>query len=224
MPSFKYLSSATIFEIHQAATEAGLSRSRTALFSGIDYSFVDSIPREASSGAQLIVDLHALNWVESLEDGTVPLETWLANALQSAGLRQEAAVFRRALEQVKRIKAGTEAPAGGSRAGAGGAEARVPSPAWDGKLSGAELEAFEKALIAAYPTPAALTRMVTHKLEKNLAEISSGGSLSIMAFELISAAVAQGWTRALLVGALAGNPGSPELIAFASARGVARSP
>jgi hypothetical protein len=62
--------------------------------------------------------------------------------------------------------------------------------------------------------------MVRFKLDTNLAEIAADGGLTAVVFEVIEQARARGWTKRLLVGALEDNPGSPELLAFASAHGV----
>jgi hypothetical protein len=96
-----FLDQTTILELHAAALSAHLSRSRDALLVGIDARFVASLALASSPGTQLLLDLGALNTVGSLLDGTVPLHIWLTNAAHSAGLRQEAAIFARARDQVK---------------------------------------------------------------------------------------------------------------------------
>jgi hypothetical protein len=219
--SYRYLSSTTIGEIHDAAIATGLSRSRTALFSAIDPGFVDAIPTDASPANQLRLDLGALNAAESLEDNTVPLEGWLSTAAQLVGPRRQVVVFRGALAQVKEVISGARAPAmGARRVGPGADEVSVVHVDWDGTLSGAEQEALMRALVAAFPSLAALRAMVRFKLDTNLAEIAADGGLTAVVFEVIEQARARGWTKRLLVGALEDNPGSPELLAFASAHGV----
>ena len=91
---------AQVIEIHTAAVQIGLAQSRTAMMSGIAPGFVASLATAASPAAQLLQDLHALNSVGSLEDGTLPLKIWLQNAVTLSGPRRESAVFRRALEQI----------------------------------------------------------------------------------------------------------------------------
>ncbi|MEO5730111.1 MAG: hypothetical protein ABI134_30235, partial [Byssovorax sp.] len=92
-----FLDSTAIRELHAAALSADLARSRDALMVGIDGRFVAALSLEASPGAQVLVDLDALNKAGALADGTVPLQIWLANAEHLAGIRVEAAVFARIL-------------------------------------------------------------------------------------------------------------------------------
>jgi hypothetical protein len=108
-----FLDQPTILEIHGAALSADLSRSRDALLVGIDARFVASLALASSPGAQLLLDLGALNSVGALTDGTVPLHTWLANAAHSAGPRREAAVFAHARDRVKASTATPESPRAG---------------------------------------------------------------------------------------------------------------
>src|SRR5689334_22927308 len=45
------------------------------------------------------------------------------------------------------------------------------------QLTGAQLKAFQAALLAAFPTRAALEQLVAHELEQSLAAITEGGPL-----------------------------------------------
>ena len=83
-----------IHELHAAAVSSGLARSRDALLSGIDRGIVAGLPSAENPAAQLLVDLSELNDLGALENGTVPLHTWLANAAQLAAMRREAALFK----------------------------------------------------------------------------------------------------------------------------------
>jgi hypothetical protein len=67
------------------------------------------------------------------------------------------------------------------------------------------------ALMHAFPTVAALERVVQFELDQNLQSITSGRSLQEVAFELIRWADATGRMSALVEGALKQNPTSPAL-------------
>lgn len=84
--------------LHAAAITAGLDRDD--LMSGVDKRFVASIHRSSSRSAQLLNDLHEMQAVERLSDGTVPLRTWLLNAVRLADMREEEATFEAALRRV----------------------------------------------------------------------------------------------------------------------------
>jgi hypothetical protein len=85
-----------IFMVHQAAITAGLDRE--TLLQGIDRGFVRSLPNAPNAAAQLLSDIEELNRAGALADATVPLRLWLESAVALAGPRQEAEVFRRALQ------------------------------------------------------------------------------------------------------------------------------
>ena len=87
------------------------------------------------------------------------------------------------------------------------------------RLTGAQLEQLTGALVSAFPDHAALARMVRFRLERNLNAIAAGGSLLDTAFELVTAAEAEGWVRELVTAARAGNPGNPQLRAVAEGLG-----
>jgi V8-like Glu-specific endopeptidase len=81
-------------------------------------------------------------------------------------------------------------------------------------LTGEQYEALSNALLAAFPTPNDLERMVRFKLNRNLYAIAGGGNHGDTVFELIGKAEAEGWIGALLEGARAANPGNPLLAGF----------
>jgi WD40 repeat protein/nucleoside phosphorylase/type II secretory pathway predicted ATPase ExeA len=91
----KLLDETRIRALHQAALDAGLAAARTDLLRGLDASFVASLPVSSSLSAQLFTDLHELSI--TLRDGSVPIVSWLKNALSFAGARAEIAVFEQAL-------------------------------------------------------------------------------------------------------------------------------
>src|SRR5262245_40621544 len=89
------LSHAEILRLHAAIVSMG--RDRVALLGGLDPTFVAGLPAARDPSGQILSDLHELNRAERLTDGSVPLRTWLETAVQLAGPRVEAAVFREAL-------------------------------------------------------------------------------------------------------------------------------
>lgn len=129
------LDEALLRRVHGAAVSAGLASSRVALLAGISHAFVASLPTAASPGEQLLLDLHHLNDVDRLLNGQQPIASWLQNAALLAGPRREAAVFREALERIRRParSAGTDgapppAPPSGER-GAAPAALAATAPA-----------------------------------------------------------------------------------------------
>ncbi|MEP7126787.1 MAG: hypothetical protein ABJE95_38005 [Byssovorax sp.] len=92
------LDQTAIHELHAAVLSAGLVRSRDALLTGIDSVFVGGLDSARNPADQILFDLEALNKAGELADETVPLRIWLANAVQLAGPRREAAIFARIRE------------------------------------------------------------------------------------------------------------------------------
>jgi hypothetical protein len=89
-----------ILEVYKAAVAMHLADSRAVLLTGIRSDFVATLPSATNPAAQTLSDLRMLNEIESLDDGTVPLLTWLLNALALAGPREEAWILEFALKQV----------------------------------------------------------------------------------------------------------------------------
>lgn len=83
-----------IREVHDAILSAHLVDSRQALLTCIDAGFVATIPVATAPSQQILHDLGALNDVGRLDDGNIPLVTWLSNAEMLSKARQEAAIFR----------------------------------------------------------------------------------------------------------------------------------
>ncbi|NXY94949.1 trypsin-like peptidase domain-containing protein [Streptomyces sp. BR123] len=103
-----YLTSDEVFELSEAALEAGLADPtvRPLLFSGIMPRYRAALPILAAPVVQVQSDLNEMNQVERLVDGTVPLEAWLRNAAAQTLQAAPRAVFQRALDEVVRDSAG----------------------------------------------------------------------------------------------------------------------
>lgn len=93
----KALELSELYQLREAVIDMQLSRD--ALLSGINTSFVMSIPLESSLAPQILVDLRTLSRAGQLMDGTWPLETWLRNAIALARQRVEVELFLRVLER-----------------------------------------------------------------------------------------------------------------------------
>jgi tetratricopeptide (TPR) repeat protein len=87
--------------LHEAVVAASLVTSRSALLAGLPRDFIANMPSAATPSAQILEDLATLNSVASLADGTVPLETWLKNAITLAGSRRECSAFSHALRRCR---------------------------------------------------------------------------------------------------------------------------
>lgn len=87
------LDAALLRALAEVALALGLDRK--ALLAHV--AIADSIPTSPTPAGQMLVDLHTLNGVR-LDDGSVPLRTWLANAIYLGTLRTEKAIFQRALD------------------------------------------------------------------------------------------------------------------------------
>jgi hypothetical protein len=94
-----------------------------------------------------------------------------------------------------------------------------PTRAAAGQLTGPQLRQFQQALLAAFPTPAALEELVFFELDTPLETIGIRASLSETVFRLIRWAQAQGRLAALGQAAVATNPGNPDLAAVVAALG-----
>lgn len=87
----------TLLGVHAAAVRAGLNQVRGALLGGIDSALVAGFPGSSTPASQQLTDLDDLNKLGRVPDGSVPLATWLTNALALVGPRREAGVFQDAL-------------------------------------------------------------------------------------------------------------------------------
>lgn len=94
-----------ILRIHDAAVQVGLAHERVALLGGLPHALTSAIPSAPDPSGQLLVDLHCLNALQELPGGDVPLRVWLTNAVALCGPREEARVFRDAMERASPIEA-----------------------------------------------------------------------------------------------------------------------
>jgi thiol-disulfide isomerase/thioredoxin len=79
-----------------------LQLDREALLLGIPSAFTASLKRLPDPASQLLGDIHALNDVDCLSDGSNPLRSWLENARRLSDLRTEQEIFTAALRLLKR--------------------------------------------------------------------------------------------------------------------------
>ncbi|CAL9362311.1 hypothetical protein SUDANB120_00692 [Streptomyces sp. enrichment culture] len=116
--NFFYLPREDIIRLRNTALETGLAdpSMRPLLLAGIMPRYRGVLPFLAAPGAQVQSDLEAMNRVERLVDGSVPLEIWLRNAVAQTAEAGPLAVFQSALDEVAREAAGEpdvpEPPAG----------------------------------------------------------------------------------------------------------------
>ncbi|MEW2574811.1 trypsin-like peptidase domain-containing protein [Streptomyces syringium] len=103
-----YLAPDEVVQLRDAAMEAGLADPmvRELLFDGIMNKYRGTLPLVAAPGRQLHSDLNQMNRVERLIDGSVPLETWLRNAVAQTVEAGPLAVIQRALDNVARTASG----------------------------------------------------------------------------------------------------------------------
>ncbi|MEV5136943.1 trypsin-like peptidase domain-containing protein [Streptomyces syringium] len=103
-----YLAPDEVVRLRDAAMEAGLADPmvRELLFDGIMNKYRGTLPLVPAPGRQLHSDLNQMNRVERLIDGSVPLETWLRNAVAQTVEAGPLAVIQRALDDVARTASG----------------------------------------------------------------------------------------------------------------------
>lgn len=82
-------------------------------------------------------------------------------------------------------------------------------------MTGRDWANLQQLLLEAFPTPGELERFVQHRLDKNLAEISTDSNLSDRMFKLIQWTEAHGRTRSLVVAAQRERPDREDLAGFA---------
>jgi hypothetical protein len=109
-----YLSSEEISAVLGALTQAGLVNPgvRSVLMQNIDPRFTGLLNNISMPAAQFLSDLHRMNQTMRISDGTIPMERYLAAALElTAALPNEAKVLREALDKVsRRSLAGPDPP------------------------------------------------------------------------------------------------------------------
>lgn len=87
----------TLAQIHQIVVLAGVERHE--LLGGIDRRVVQGLRTQSSPSSQTLYDLHELNSMGALDDGSRPLETWLRNAWSLVPTRRD--VIERALREIR---------------------------------------------------------------------------------------------------------------------------
>lgn len=179
-----------ILALYQAVVEADVDRN--SLLARIDARFVATLPTGMSRGGQILRDLSALNAVEALDDGTIPLEIWIENATILAGLRPEARVFKAALHHLRGRGAGPGARRARDRpAGAGSILDDAPYPF--GNPRAVELRDL---LVSAYPRVDAVEHLA-RTVPIHLGRWARGGGIEHAWNSLLDQAASQ-----RLVGAL----------------------
>lgn len=91
-------------------------------------------------------------------------------------------------------------------------------------MNASQLKALHAALLSAFPTRAALARMVRFGLDVNLATIADGTNLDETVFSLIEWAEGRGRLSELLTAARDDNPGNASLRAFDAPASPQRAP
>src|SRR5262249_52016554 len=102
---FCYLKDIEIEEIAEAAKQArlGVNDARSILLNALNQGFALGLGNVGNALFQLHADLNAMNRVEQLDDGSVPLRDWLrkAGSLAKQMARREADVFTKYEAQVE---------------------------------------------------------------------------------------------------------------------------
>lgn len=91
------LSDERVHMICRAAVDAGLDRD--TLLSGLDKRVTAQLPVRVQPGSQILSDVRELVDIGELRDGSVPLVTWLRNAIHIVWPRKEGIVFEAALRE-----------------------------------------------------------------------------------------------------------------------------
>jgi effector-associated domain 5 (EAD5)-containing protein/TIR domain-containing protein len=102
------LSEHLVGELYDAAIQVGLNRE--ALLAGLPLRFTASLQQADTRAAQILLDLHALNRADSLDDGSVPLLKWLTNAAVLTTSLREGAVFAKAIAKLKQPSSPEDQP------------------------------------------------------------------------------------------------------------------
>ena len=183
-------------------------------------SLTRTIAFDGAAGTHVANIVNAVNddaWAR-LPDGTVPVLLVIENAIytvQGSGLAAQLQTLHDA------IQAAPPPQAGGATVQTVITTPTAPPSIVLTQLTGPQRRQLFDALLSAFPTTAALERMVTFGLNENLERITTGSSLGDMVLSLMTWAQAQGRMEDLVRAAREDNPGSPDLRAFAQAAGLA---
>lgn len=105
-----YLSNSEIMQLVKSSQDGGLIGGipRAIQLAGIPRTFASSLNTDPSPLNQFMLDLNAVNQVERMADGDVPVVTYLENAASQLRLRQrgEAAAFEKILSRLRQKVAG----------------------------------------------------------------------------------------------------------------------
>jgi endonuclease G len=107
--TFRHLPQDKLDGLYDAAVNTGLSNPMVlfTLLSGIDQNYAQHFQNIALPPQALLLDtLNRLNETERLNDGTVPFERWLKNAVKLAGPKPAAQVFTQALSEFAQRSSG----------------------------------------------------------------------------------------------------------------------
>lgn len=94
-----HLDRETLERVHAAALQLRLDRD--ALLLGVPAAFSAELKQYSAPASQMLSDLHQLNDVGQLRDGSAPLGLWLRNACVLSSARVEGIVFEAALRQLE---------------------------------------------------------------------------------------------------------------------------
>ena len=92
-----WLSQEEVRRVHDAVVRGGLQPS--AARCGLDPRLTATLPMYENRSAQLLGDIHELNRIGRLSDGTQAAKVWLRTAMTLLGPRAEAAALGRLLKK-----------------------------------------------------------------------------------------------------------------------------
>jgi hypothetical protein len=191
--TFRWLDDAALHEVWEAAVAIGLSSDM--LRAGLPDALTVMMREERSRGEQLLRDLHHLNVIKALDDGSVPLRLWLETAVLMSRLQPKAAPFRRALACLERRAGGD--PDGPAETG----EAADSKPIWSVATVG-ELWQHPDAtrlvtIMKAYPSPKEL-RAVAFTAGFDVTLVNFGQALDGAARDLVERSFSSSKLRSVI--------------------------
>lgn len=96
-----HLSHERVQEICKAAIDSGLVDEQEALLASLPPAYVATLTLSKRPDARLLLALHAMNGVDVLVDGTVPLAKWLRTAIAMTSTLPQHKVFASALADLE---------------------------------------------------------------------------------------------------------------------------
>lgn len=94
-----------IHAVYRAVASRSIPIEREVLLSGVARQVVASLPLGSTPQTQILCDLHTLNSIGRMPDGTAPLEAWLAAAHAMMNASPEREVVGEALSAVRNVDA-----------------------------------------------------------------------------------------------------------------------